>query len=216
MAVQLQQWYSDVRLHAPNAPDPLIDEALIFAAEVFCTRSGIVQQFLRADATAGQAQVTFTPPANTVIRRFVKVWYHESEIFSAGPSLVDIPTPYYAPPPGTPVRYLDQAGNVVRVYPAPADSETNAFSAVAVLAPTHTAKELPDILWNEWRYSIAAGARAYVKSVPGQPWTGDASGDAAMFARAINDATWIAEVGNVRGELRATSPIRFGFFANDR
>lgn len=212
----LSAWFPEIQPHVPAAPEPLLEQALRFAGDEFCTRSGIVQQFLQADSAAGVSTVTFTPPVNTEVRRFIKVWHLDQEIFSAGPTLVDRPDAYGTPPSGTPARYLDQQGNVVRVYPAPDATTANAFSAVAVLAPAAAATELPDVLYREWRQAIAAGARAYIKAIPGQPFTGDGSGDAAFFSRRLNEAIWIATTGNVRGEVRMEAPVRFGHFANER
>jgi hypothetical protein len=205
-------WYPAVVTHLPTAPEPLIDEALRWAADEFCTRSGIAQEYVSGNATANDASVPFTPPTDTEIRRFVRVWYGENELVSAGPTLVDDPKAYGTPDSGTPRRYLDARGNTLRVYPAPSTGGTGAFTALVAVAPTPAATTLPDVLYREWREAIAAGARSYIKSIPNQPFSGDSARDTAFFYTKLTEAAGLALLGTVRGQVQVRSPVSVCFF----
>lgn len=203
--VALSQFYSAVATHVPAAPTPTLDEAIVNAAIEFCTRTQLVVETIQADAELGEGVVYFTPSSDQLAVRFISsVWYKDSMLAAVPDTNVYTPKAWVeGTAPQAPTAYFYAAqSNYINVYPVPASDDIDAFTARVVVVPVRGATTLPDVLYNEWLTAVAAGARAYIKSIPGQPFSGDPRPDMAVFRHEMSDAMAQVMKGRVLGNLR--------------
>lgn len=214
MAALLSQFHSAVATHTPSAPIPTIDEAIVNAAIEFCTRTQLLVETVQADAELGESVVYFTPSTDQLAVRFIsQVWYKDSPLAPVADGNVYTPKAWVeGTAPQAPTSYFYAAqSNYINVYPVPNADDTDAFTARIVVVPVRGATSLPDVLYDEWNTAITAGARAYLKSIPGQPFSGDPRSDMVLFRREMSDAMAQVLKGRVQSNL-AVRPGQRAFF----
>lgn len=202
-------FHSAVATHLPAAPTPTIDEAIVNAAIDFCTRTQLVVETVTADADVGEALVYFTPSSDDLNIRFISaVWYEQTQMSPVAEPYVYTPNAFTGEGGATgPSRYFYAAeSNFITVYPVPNANVTDAFTARVIVVPTRTATTLPDVLYDEWLTTIAAGARAYIKAIPGQPFSSDFKLDIAQFQQGVS----LAMTQALRGRVGANVGVRVG------
>ena len=198
----------EVARHVPSAPEPLIDEAILLTAIDFCSATNIAQATVTANVVANAPTVTFTPPADTSTVSVMQLWHAGKQVFPAVPDQVDLAGAYSgATEVGDPKWFFDAALNTVRVYPLPKENVANGWVARVSVCPADAATTVPDVLWDDWRLAISAGARAYIKSIPNQPFSMDPKRDEGVYRAAVSAATAAARLQRNGGNL-SVRPLR--------
>lgn len=200
----LSSFHSSVATHVPTAPTPTLDEAIRSAAIDFCTATSLIVETVQADAEVGESVVYFTLSSDQLAIRYINaVWYQSAMLAPVSETRIYTPTAFVAETAqqGPSAYHYAAESNYITVYPTPAEDVTDAFTARVVVVPTRDATTVPDALYNEWLTTIAAGARAYIKSIPGQPFTGDATRDLRLFHSGIQHAMAQALKGRVGANL---------------
>lgn len=148
----LEMFLPQVRAAFPTVPYILMREAVRNAADEFCRRTRLIQVRVPVSVVADNATAAVTI---TGARAFevMNLWREDRELNKS--NVVDILARW--PSKGYPREYaLDGDGRLL-FWPEPAVDET--LQANAVFAPGLDATELPDALRDDWRDTIAAGAR---------------------------------------------------------
>lgn len=178
-------WFSDVMVHAPTAPDPLVRQALCRASREFLRRTRIWTEWLEATTTTEgmgveydfelptqtellrieQATLNGQPLKVQSFRQRAKDWnqYPDGEKALVSRDLVTYN-----------LTGMFSAGDVVQVQ--------------ASLIPSLRATGLPDYLANSYLEPIAEGAKAILLLTPGEYFKPDMAGIArALFESYINE-----------------------------
>ncbi len=130
----------------PGCPNALIKEEVLSSAIEFCESSGIYTAKLTESVLKDAESLTITVPANTglvEINNIVVDGIATYEIYADGTT-------------------IDFDGKAISDYD---------MDVYVSLKPLRSATELPDILYNDWYQTIAAGAKAKLMVMPEKPWT---------------------------------------------
>lgn len=218
MAKALSQFYSMVLPHVLGCPTPLLDQALVKAAIELCTQTGIAQDINTQAVTANVGDYDVDVPTGMTLETVLDVWHADKRLKSTGTDELlsgvaargDVGNAVHRA--GTPESYFQKSVGdaTISLYPVPDTTIADGLAIHACYVPTVSATTLPDILLDRYGWDLAAGAMAFLQSLPSQPFTNPiaAGANRARFMAAINEIKPIARAGRV---LRSSSvkPRRF-------
>lgn len=179
-----------------GCPEPLIEDAVRRAAIEFCERSRALREAVAVNTVATQDYVTLAPTGGDVAHLY-KLMYGDEELDKTTRADYDEDGDS-----GQPQEYYIEPPNTLRLYPVP--DAIYALVAHVAVKPDRDATTLDDVLYNNWRDEIAAGARAKLMLMSGQPWfkPNDAELANAVFQAAIDRAAHRRATGNVGAPIR--------------
>ncbi len=161
-----------------DATEPMARQALVDAAIEFCLRTNAVYTITTANATANLGEYDIEEPTGMETVRVQDVYYGRTKLRPVDTAAVDEPLSLRgavdgeSPVVGTPVAFYALAGtNTFTVYPLPETTTAGMFTVKASFAPTRTATQLDDLLYDRYLDAIASGAIANLVAVPGQRFT---------------------------------------------
>lgn len=174
-----------VRIAVPGCPEPLISDAIIDAAIEFCRRTRAVTEDVSVTTAAADATYPLDTSAGTrawrvlrVERDTVPLNKSSKPVFDANPHLrADGTASHY---------YLED--DTLTLGPVPEVVET--LDVSVVVEPVLGATTIPDVLYNDWRRVVAAGAKAILLAIPKTEWQSlsDAAIELAAFNSGVEDA----------------------------
>ena len=140
------RFISTVLPDVPGCPNALIKNEVLSSAIELCERSSIYTVKLTEQVLKDAESLTLTLPVNTGLVEINKI-------------VVDDVTTYEIDNDGTTIDFDGKAASdyTMAVYVS--------------LKPLRNATALPDILFNDWYQTIAAGAKAKLMVMPEKPWT---------------------------------------------
>lgn len=181
-----------------SCPQPTAELAILQAALDFCKRTDIAQVILaQTNVVAGTQDYPITSPTDLQFARLLGVSWQGNWLTPVMPDDVQSDVAFTnttigtaVPTQASPQYYFQKTTDaaVVSLYPVPDTTLVGGLFIKASYTPTQTATTLPDELYNDWANDIAHGAIAILKSISGQPWTGDPAHNRTMFERGINGA----------------------------
>lgn len=174
-----------VRIAVPGCPEPVIAEAIIDAAIEFCRETRAATETVSVVTAAGVATYALATSAGTranraerIERGVIPLVKSSRAVFDSAPTLraSGEPTHYY----------LDD--DSLTLGPVPRAVET--VSGLVTVEPVVGATTIPDVLVNDWRRVIAAGAKAILLATPNVPWQSlsDAATENTAFMNGMDDA----------------------------
>lgn len=192
--VSLDTLYPQIMPFVGECPDALVDRGIIHAARNLCTTAEVWQETLECDLFDTEADVVL--PAGAEIVRPLEVLVDGKSV-RAG-SLRDVRRGYEQ-------RFALSGEQLIFGKPLAPESEVQ---LVAALAPKSDAVMLPADLGARWGSTVAAGALAWVLSLPGYDWSNPAAAQqqAAAYAMGVQDAKRFA--GRNRAHVPRT--VRYG------
>jgi hypothetical protein len=158
MATSLDDFLPLIRGRLIGCPDMILRDALRDTCIEFCKQTQLLSEQIDVQVTAGEASVTLSPSDGehwvlSALRRETRL-LEPSERYHFEQEGLDTRT-------GTPTHYyLDGPLNLV-LGPIPDVDET--LSAAVSVRPDDTASSVEDVLYTDYRTTIAAGARAWVR-----------------------------------------------------
>lgn len=174
-----------VRPEVPGCPDIQILDAVLHAGIEFCKRTKIARETITLTTVVDTARYDLTAElaANTEPDEVLSV--ARGDYFDLTPSSEAEFLACALTLPGTP-RYFYQDGRELVLGDIP-----NAVEDLTVTVKTYpgeAATTIPDQLYQRYRLEIAAGAKALLMVMQGQPWTNleGASIHGGLFNRAID------------------------------
>jgi len=200
--------------HAYGCPDPTAEQAVRDACIEFCSKSSLIQAVDTQTLVAGLAEYAVGTPAGQDLSQVLSVSLGAIMLSPVAPSDVRHGAALragvdstVAPFSGPPALYyqITPTDRVLYLWPVPAD--TGALAIKASYAPSRTATEVDDVLFDDWAYEIACGALARLLSMPAQVFSNPKYAEAhgARFSAAIASAVSAARRGRLPGAVRAQS-----------
>lgn len=199
--------------------DPMAEQAILSACIEFCERSLLVQNVSYETTVVGQADYDVEEPPQLQLAEVLAVFYLRDRLKACSLEMVtdavavrgeNFATVEIAP--GTPREWFvrDPVQALVSVYPPPDTAVAGGLTVRAAHKPLRTATSVPDVLFNEYATSIAAGAIAHLVSMPAQPFTAPAVAGPhrAMFLAAAASAAIKARTGTAAASSRV-KPVHF-------
>lgn len=152
MSIALTSFVRRLLGRFPTAPNALLKEALLEAAREFCARSKILTDSYSITTSASTvgydiAHATLEIVSGVELR-------NDSDFPLDELSLLQFQTQY--PTDGRPTKYTISEGQAL-LWPTPDAIET--LTGKGVFRPKSDATSVPDILYDDWRETILAGAR---------------------------------------------------------
>lgn len=196
-------FYPYVEPHCPGASIPQMKQALLLSALEFCERSNIVQEIATVGTTAGTAEVDVEVPTQQQFVRILSAQYKGDWVYVA--STEDAPNVAYELASGTPraIYLANPLEGVMTLDPVPDTTESNVLFVRASFAPTLSASQVADTLFDSWVEPIAAGAVARLQSTAGNATVSPfASQFRALFERGVGRASVAARRGRIQGSQR--------------
>jgi len=158
-----------VMVFAPTCPEPLAVSAVVMAADRFCRLTHAWEEDLDAtDITAGTGTYDYDLPVGALLEKVLTVRVNNIPVRIASRHEADAYDPMWTTRSGGDTQYAVTTARDVTLVPAPDKASVGGLKVKAALRPKQ-GTTLPDVLYDEWRDAIAAGALAYVLSLP-QAW----------------------------------------------
>ena len=203
----LTDFLEDVRPDVPDCLEKIIIDAVRQAAIRFCEQAYITKSPL-ADITllTGVKEYALTPPANLDIVMVDAVYD------SLGNQLPHVIREKMATNSSgeKPLYWHKVNTRTIQPYPTP-NKDGEVLSIQAVVKPSQACLEVDDVLFNDYRLSIAAGAKERLVTMPRKEWT---NFDLApyyqnLFNEGVSEARFKIAANHV-GEGQRVQPVRFG------
>jgi hypothetical protein len=176
---------------ARRCPTPTLVQAYRDAARKFCGESRWLRRELSVAIIAGQRDYALVAPAGEPLLEIIGARVVTARSSSGRAHIVNPSDPMGWTPSMQPGRiasfaYVPEAS--IAVWPLP--REDGELIVTVECQPTMAALHVPDDLLSKWDQKLSDGALAYLRALPGQPWTDkeDAVRRAASFQASINNA----------------------------
>lgn len=196
-----------------GAPQELIRQAVVDAADKFCTDSRAWSEVQDAVLLIdGEGQYELELPNGARALSVKNIWCGSRKLDPVTIDQLSVVLPdWQTAVSSLPSWYCGEfVRKTFRLFPTPAQP-TTAIRIQGIFAPSESSESLPDFLWEDYRSIICAGAKATLMLKQGMAWFNPqlASVNAGIFELGINDAKVIALHGNQTGTL-TVAPRRFG------
>lgn len=206
MSKLYSDWFDYVWTRVPGAGQALVTQAIRDAAIEFTRLTGVYRHKPSAINVVGLTSTyTVSPPTGTVVQDFLSVFVNGIEIDGAPDAwLDDHVTDWRTTAQGPARAWRSPGANQIQIVPIPSESITGGLVLECSLRMLETSTEVPDVIFDEWRDAITAGALASLYDMPGMRW---ASPKLAMD-RASDFTSWCTAAG-VRADRNGTrAPLR--------
>jgi hypothetical protein len=180
----------NVALVAKNAPDFIVEQALVDAVQQLCVEAEVWQSMVEIDTSAGDSEITISPPTGASVVRVMWATLGVRKL-----SAVDhatYATAFTNSSMASPEYYYQVNSQNLEVYPTPFEGEVGQARVVCRLREGST--NFPDDLYSLYKEQIVFGALAKVLSAPGD------FGNPAASAQ--YEQRWMMAVNTAKG--RAT------------
>lgn len=204
----LSEFYPLVLPEVVGCSKPVALNAIRFAVEQFhvrtlCKRENLAGIITVADTT----EYALVLPADYVLHKMLHVHLDDEEITAIGMDDRDGIDPYWKTTTAQPVFYYLPNTENIGLFLTP-DGTYN-VSCEAALKPSTTATTIDDWLFEQYRETIAAGAKYRLMGMLNQPW---ANAERAMvYVQEFNNGIGKAGFANNRGHGRAQKRTRSVF-----
>jgi len=111
--------------------------------------------------------------------------------------------------------YFDELDNILFLHPTPElDSAPDGIEARLILMPAHTATELPDFFWRQYKRAIGTGIAGSLMQLTNKPWSDEELG---KIKEAEYDS-WVTEAKSKKqsGYTRRTTQVQFPHYGGSR
>lgn len=202
---ELADFLSLVRGKLPGCPELLMEEAVRESAIDFCKRTKLLIDDVTITTKIGSRFYEMYPPEGTAYT--IESVRRDADDFLDPSSRHDFELEELDVDSGSPTDYYIEGDGRLVLGPIPDVIES--LMAKVTAYPDKNANQLPDVLYDEWRRVIAAGARAYVRQNYFE-WVNDQeeAKDLAIFSDAVD----AANVERAKGRGKRPLRTRANFF----
>jgi hypothetical protein len=180
----------NVALVTKNAPDFIIEEAIVNATQQLCVEAEIWQAMIEIDTSPGDNEVSISSPSGASVVRIMWATLGDRKLQAVGPA--EYATAFTDTDRATPKYYYQVDSGTLAVFPMPATIETGQARVVCRLRDNTT--NLPDDLYSLYKEAIVFGALTRVLASPGD------FGNPSLANQ--YEQRWFASIDRARG--RAT------------
>ena len=153
----------NVALVTKNAPDFIIEEAIVDATRQLCVESEIWQAMVEIDTSAGDGEVSISAPSGASVVRVMWATLGDRKLEAVGHA--EYATTFTDTDRATPKYYYQVDSRNLVVFPTPSVGEVGQARVVCRLRDNTT--NLPDDLYSLYKEALMFGALARVLASPG-------------------------------------------------
>jgi hypothetical protein len=204
-AVALSVFRSRVLPNVIEAPDILIDQAVLDTCIEFCEKTNIIKETSTEQTlTVGQFEVEIDVSLGNKVVQVQRLWVNGSEVFPASEDEVGALSFSQNVSGGTvplamPRMFVETSPGLVTLYPRP-DAAYKLISRTAV-KPSRAATAVDEVLFENWGNYIVHGALANLYMMKSKWQDPVRSGaEMAMFRQGIGNAILESRRGRSRAE----------------
>lgn len=198
--VDIDEFFPQVKTHAPSAPEPLIARYVREAAQELCHNARLWRQSERFALTAPECQGVLTDPDQSIVA-IDNARLDDVALEPVTIAWLDDRHPGWDQRDDVAAaRYITQIGpDRITVFPR----QEGQLSVRLILKPSRTAETLPEFLLEHHDAAIAKGAAGRVLATPGE-WANPELAGAMLseFERLKGSAKIAAAKGQQGGRLR--------------
>lgn len=220
MATALTEFLPYVLPNVPACPDTLAVQALRSACIEFCRASLLVQEVTTDTLVKNIPDYAIEIPTDHVLVKVMGVWCGDKwltptsvENLRSGLALRGS-TGSETVTTNPPQTYFQKTptSEEISVYPVPSDTYAEGLAIRSAFAPSRSATQVADVLYENWAEEIAWGALARLHAVPEQSFYSVPLAESfrQKFAMALRKASNVARAGQVAAASRV-QPIAFAF-----
>lgn len=205
----LQDFLPYVLPYVTACPQPAAEAAIRLALIEFCERSECWQVELDPiSVIAGQATYELETPLDSQLLKVRQADYADRKEPLEEKSTDQLRNLYgdWRAREGEPRYFTQLVKTDIRLVPSPLESVADGLRCLVALRPTNDAREVDDNIFAWWAEPIGYGARARLKTNPGQQYYDPAAAavDRNMFMRYVAEATLQTQ----RGQTRAPQTVQ--------
>lgn len=209
MSVSLSVFLPDVLPYVPRCPEMIATHAIREAVIEFCERTLLWRTVLPGmPALKDQATYALTPPAETRIVSVLGVALDGTPVDPASADDLDATNVGWRAD-GASFAYVIEDPKTLTFTSAPtADSTGDGIVVSVAIKPTQAGSECGELLYEDWKPAIAAGALARLKLMADKEWTAptEAAQKQGVFDAAISAGIARARRGHARVQHYARPP----------
>lgn len=187
--IPFTNWLPDVQAHVPGCPRMVVTDAIRQAVIRFCQESLFWRHRMEPMTTVlGVREYELDFPTGTRIVSVRALTLAGRPVAEMNADDLDHRRPSWRTQKGQAGEYVFYTPNIIQFSREPAAG--GQIAATLALKPSQTALRCDDLLFNEYRDAIAAGAISVLALMPGKPWTNPdvAAQKGAVFLTGIDDA----------------------------
>lgn len=166
-------WLPDLLPHLPDCPIPVVERALLRAAQDFMRGSRIWKITLPPiPVTIGIESITIPMDADKDLVRIEEAWLDGDRLMLITPDELD--GDYdddWTLHTGTPTSLVQYVPGVVTVYPKPLSAALTGLKLKVSVRPSESAIGIIDEISVKYRDALECGALARLMAMPGKAWT---------------------------------------------
>lgn len=171
--VKWAAWFDDVLPDVPGCGQPLATIHIRGAAIDFCKKSLAWRVDMDPlSAIANQGEYDFDLDTGTVLVRVLQVWYQKKPLISTDANTLNDWSAHWPSEVGTPLYWTQEnPSDSLILVPMPAAALADAITAKLAVKPSQASTFADARLYEEWRETIASGAKARLFALKKKPWT---------------------------------------------
>lgn len=199
-----------IKLSISNAPNAIVDHAVIRAARKFCDRAKPVRIDIDpVDSAVDTAVYTLVLPAGNEVADVTEVLYDGRKLDPKSSKELSKMDPEYRTTGGTPYFYQYEGSGQLRLVKVPQSAVVGAIQCEVATKPAIGATDVHDELYDEHSEAIADGALAELFRMKAQSWydPGMAQQKETYFREAADEARVRAGMSRTKG---ASGKVKYG------
>lgn len=166
--VSLELFFPYIVPHAPGCPEPTLKQAILLATRAFCKRTHVWRETSDAETVDADAfPYKLSSPAQELVK-VLDVWVNGAKIDPYTKQVAADSGQQWRDDSGTPLGYLLDSTDALLLVPSP--TGVVSLEIDAAYMPSLAATSVQDVLYRQHAETIAAGALAYLVSMPNVPW----------------------------------------------
>lgn len=173
--VSVDKFVPRVMPYAENLPALVARRAVSDACREFLDETLVATLEYRFSTVADQADYTLALPHGLHCAKVQAVSVEDWQIVPMFPDVVDrlsYPVDWKGAPTGHPVYYVMTSSDSVAFYPTPDEDGLDVKMICSVTIP-RDAKDVPEVLYEDYAEEISFGALSRVFALAGQTWTNE-------------------------------------------
>ena len=168
--MKIEAWLPHVQL--PGCPVSMALDAIRSAAREFCQNT-LAWQYTQDAVTVyvGESEYPYEPPSKADVVQPMYGFFNGNKITVKTPQeLSELYAGNWMTMTGTPRHIVHLTPRHAKLVPAPDEKVVNALMVRIAIKPKLNATEIDDVVFDEYRDTIAAGAKARLKMMSGEPF----------------------------------------------
>lgn len=195
---------------AQGAPHLAVSSEIVRAAVKFCELTGAwVETMTPITVVSGTHTYTIPAPSQGQVVHIRSLHYDDFPLLHRAPEELDMERLSWRTDEGKPRWYTQFASTKIRLIPIPDENLTDGLTGEITCKPEMTATQIPDFLFNQYGFGVAAGALASLLSMPNRAWTNPNL--AVFYLRQFDSALAAAKIDAAKAFGKAERQVRMRF-----